>query len=378
MNKMKKKVFVLILFLIFVGSLQSADVKIGDNNELIVNGKPFFLIGGWGPMRYYAYLKKLGINTIGIGPSEFFAQKFTTAMCLEEAKRLGLYTTCAIEEYDKVDRKHPTIIGWDQVDEPDYLERDQPGYIKNLIKTYNDLHAVDTRPVFVCFGSLFARGVPPIKNNLYVEYSEKTADVIMTDIYPVGNLNKPDELWVMAKAMKNLDKVTKGKKPIMIAVEVTKIAADAERAPTAAEVRSEVWMVIVHGAKGISYFSSSFNKIRYSPTAIPEDVEAELIKTNKEITDLTDVILSKDSTEKLEVIEPEGSTVATMLKSKGNKLYLFTVNMKKTPAKFKFIFNSNIKGEAEVYGENRKVKIMNNAIEDDYKSFEPHIYVVEK
>ncbi len=373
---MKKIVFLLTLLLLAV-TVRAADIKIGANKELIVEGKPLFLLYTYGPQREFAYLKSLGMNCVPAS-DETQAKNFTNEMCFAEAKRLGLYTSCSISDFDKVNKNDPTLIMWDQTDEPDYIERDKPGSIKDLIALYQKAHATDSKPVNVCFGSMFAAGVGVMKNNLYVEYAEKTADVVMTDIYPVGNLNKPENLFLMAKAMKNLDKITKGKKPLMIAVEVTKIDDKAARAANAFEVRAEVWMVIIHGAKGIFYFPARFDRVRFSPVAIPEDVEAELIRTNKEITDLTDVILSGNSTAKVDIVESDTASAAMMLKEKKDKFYLFTINMKNAPGKLKFTVAGAKGTEAEVYGEGRKVKIVNGSIEEEYKSYEPHIYVISK
>ena len=374
---MRKLLLTLLATLTISCMVKAADVKIGDNKELIVDGKPFFLLCTYAPLRDFAYLKKLGTNCVPAS-NEGFAKGVDAKMCFSEAKKLGLYTTCSISDFEKVDKNDPTLIMWDQVDEPDYIERDKPGAIKDLIELYRKLHSVDTKPVDVCFGSMFARGIGVMKNNLYVEYAEKTADVIMTDVYPVGNVNKPEELFLMAKAMKNMEKITRGKKPLMIAVEVCKIDDKAARAPNAWEVRAEIWMVIIHGATGIFYFPSRFDHVRFCPVAINEDIEAELIKTNGEIAALTDVILSKDSPAKVEVVESETASAASMLKEKGGKYYLFTINMKKAPGKLKFTVTGAGGDEAEVYGENRKVKVINGSIEEDFKGYEPHIYVMNK
>lgn len=373
---MRRVIYSLILVFMLASLLpvavNAADVKIGENQEMIVDGKPFFMLGVGGPVRFFNYYKKLGINTVSASPA--FAKGFTSAMCLDAAKKLGFYATCGIDEMEQVDRNHAALIGWDQVDEPDYLERDQPGYISKLIETYNKAHSLDKKPVYVCFGSMFAGGNPPIKNAKYKEYADKTADIIMTDIYPVSNVDEPDRLDLMAKGVKNCQKACGNKKPTIIAVECAKISDKAKRAANAYEVRSEVWIAIVAGVKGIYYFPHRFDKIRYTPCAINEDVEEEMMKLNKEVTDLAPVILSKNSSAS---VESEGGTSGTMLKEKDGKYYLFTVNMKKDPAKLKFKI-AGISGEAEVYGEGRKVKINGNAIEDDFKGFQSHNYVIKK
>lgn len=374
---MRKLALIITAVLLLSSTVKAADVKIGANKELIVDGKQMFLLGSYGPMRTFAYFKKLGLNCVPASDG-FFAKGVTNEMCFAEAKRLGLYTNCSISDIEKVNKNDPTLIMWDQTDEPDYIERDKPGSIKELIDLYKKAHTLDNKPVNVCFGSMFAGGAGVMKNALYVEYAEKTADVVMTDIYPVGNIDKPDNLYLMGKAMKNLEKITKGKKPLMIAVEVCKINDKAARAANAYEVRAEIWMVIIHGAKGIFYFPSRFDHVRFSPVAIPEDVEAELIRTNGEVTALTDVILSGDSEAKVDVVESETATAATMLKEKGDKYYLFTINMKKAPGKLKFTVAGANGSEAEVYGEGRKVKVVNGSIEEDFKGYEPHIYVMSK
>src|SRR6185312_11599444 len=64
------------------------------------------------------------------------------------------------------------------------------------------------------------------------------------------------------------------------AIETT--ALDPNRRPTAAEVRAEVWMALIHGAKGIVYFVHEFEPhFREDAIFRYPDIVEELTRTNR-------------------------------------------------------------------------------------------------
>jgi len=64
-----------------------------------------------------------------------------------------------------------------------------------------------------------------------------------------------------------------GNKPSWCWIETTKIADTSPRRPTTAEVKSEVWMALVHGAKGFGYFCHSFVTGASAEAALLQDAD---------------------------------------------------------------------------------------------------------
>jgi hypothetical protein len=142
------------------------------------------------------------------------------------------------------------------------------------------------------------------------------------------------------------------------------------------EVKTEVWMAIIHGAKGIGYFCHSF---------YPESVEASLLhdpqmlveikKINQQITSLATVLNGNSISNFAEVKSSNPNVPIDMLaKSQGNNSYLFSVAMRNEPTDATFKINS---GESvEVIGENRTIKISNGQFEDHFEGYDVHLYKI--
>jgi hypothetical protein len=94
----------------------AADVRIGPNRELVVDGKPFFPLFMWlQPVRLIPFHKGLGINTImGEGASEETAQEFLDALGAE-----GMFGVVNFNDANAAMKDHPALLAWMYRDEPD-------------------------------------------------------------------------------------------------------------------------------------------------------------------------------------------------------------------------------------------------------------------
>src|SRR4029078_9134904 len=87
---------------------------------------------------------------------------------------------------------------------------------------------------------------------------------------------------------------TDGRKDVWCCIETTRIH-NVNRKPTVEEVRSEVWMALIHGAKGIIYFAHQFK-----PTFIEaglladEEMARSVAAINRQILDLAPVLNGSD------------------------------------------------------------------------------------
>ena len=367
----------------------SADVKIGKNKEFIVNGKPFFPLEVTGQaVLNLDFHKSLGINVVGDLYDN--SHRGDTKYCWDICASKGLLTeqTAGDIEMVKKFKDHPALFTWWQPDEPDNNnDKGTKNKPEDIQEIYKKIKAADpNHPVGICFGSSFAIGSPMSPNRYYPEYL-KGADFAVTDVYPCNRVELgPKRLNVYKKGMSQLTRVTKGNMPIGIAVEASFLGAEGgrdpgtSRAPKADELRAEVWMAIVHGAKYICYFTHSWSPGGYDGARVPPDLQEEMKKLNKNITDLAPVILSENSKMNVKVEPSKDSNVdvSIMLRESADKLYIFTSNTKYEKGPAEFTVEGLKTGEVEVYDEGRKITLSNGKFQDNFKTYEPHIYVLNK
>src|SRR5262249_22705829 len=122
----------------------------------------------------------------------------------------------------------------------------------------------------------------------------KGGDIVSFDVYPVAGIGKPDGenyLWYVPKGVDRLARWTEGRKPVWCCIECTRIDSDHKATPH--QVRAEVWMALIHGAKGPISFVHQF-KPTSREWALLEDPEMLRAVTgiNRQIHDLAPVLNS--------------------------------------------------------------------------------------
>lgn len=353
------------------------------------NGFPtdpsFSPIGVWlqHPRNAAAYAR-LGINTyIGLWEPPTDPQ-------LAELERHGMHLIAARSPETVGLRNAHVIRAWLQADEPDNAQPDGRGGYGDcilpdaLVRRYDELRAADpTRPVFLNFGQAvanpawFGRGakcsrIPP---RSYYEAAAAGADIVSFDIYPVAEERQKQvmgRLELVGQGAANLRRWSRPDQPLWAAIETTHINNRARR-PTPQEVRSEVWMSLIHGSNGIYYFvhewQPSFREdgvFRY-----PDTVE-EIRRTNAEITGLAPVLNSPTIASTVEVRAPV--KIATMVKRHGGATYLFAINEEKKPAKATLVLPREVGTMATVLGEGRAIPLAGGALVDDFRAYAVHLY----
>jgi len=215
-----------------------------------------------------------------------------------------------------------------------------------------------------------------VSNNGYL----KGCDIASFDIYPV-NATEADvggKLWYVAKGIDNLQKWSDFKKPTWCWIETTRISNKARRKPTTAEVKSEVWMALIHGAKGIGYFCHSFVG-RTDDAALLRDTEmlSAVKAINEQVASLASILNSPDIKEYATVkTGSDAIPVDIMTKKYAKAHYIFAVAMRdgKTTATFD-VKSGRI---VDVMGENRTIKIKRGKFSDEFASYGVHLYMIRK
>jgi hypothetical protein len=329
----------------------------------------------------------LGFNTIvGLwkGPTE------------EQLATLKKHNMKIICEQNEVGLKHladPTIIAWMHGDEPDNAQSDgKGGYgppvaTEKIIADYQRIKKNDpSRPVMLNLGQGVAwdkwhgRGVRTNHPEDYAEYV-KGGDIISFDIYPV-NASHPDvkeKLHLVPFGIDRLRQWTKDEKPVWCCYEVTQMGKDG-RKPTPHEVKAEIWMSLIHGAKGLIYFVHIFQP-KFNEAGLLADAEMTQAvgAINKQILELAPALNSPTVADGATVASSNADVpVDVMVKQLKGVTYLFAVGMRKGDTKTTFTVKGIEKGTVEVIGENRKLTIEGGQFTDDFKAYDVRLYKITK
>ncbi len=235
-----------------------------------------------------------------------------------------------------------------------------------------------TRPVMVGFGQAVADphwvGRGSCTGDMgYYEIARQGADIVGFDIYPVGS-DSPEvkgKLEYVAHGVDFLREKAPAGQAVWNAIETT--ALDPAHPVRPDQVRSEVWMSIIHGSAGIVYFVHEFKPI-FGENAIfrHPDVVDGVRATNKLIENLAPVLNSKTVDGRVATTSAE--PISTMVKEYGSAIYLFAVVMNQRPTDARFKLGGVRDGVAEVLGEYRRVPVLNGVIEDHFVGYGVHIY----
>lgn len=310
-------------------------------------------------------------------------------------KEAGMKLICEQNDFGLAHKSDPAIIGWMKGDEPDNAQWNNKTKTYDpcispdkVIAQYNHAREKDPdHPYYlnlgqgVTFTNWIGRGecrgrtdMYPVANNGYL----KGCDIASFDIYPVNSKDTlvRDKLWMGAKGIDSLRVWSDGSKPVWTWIETTLIDKDSPRKPTPQEVKTQVWMALVHGAKGIGYFCHSFYP-KQDDAALLHDKEmmSAVKEINAQITSLAPVL---NSTTVLDFARVTSSNpqvpVDIMTKKQDADHYLFAVGMRNQSTRGSFKISAG--NQVEVVGENRKLEIKDGRFEDHFNGFEVHIYKI--
>lgn len=312
---------------------------------------------------------------------------------LATLKAAGMPVVCEQTAVGLAHRDDRTIVGWMHGDEPDNAQpvRDPATgrttygpFIppEKIVAEYDAMRAQDpTRPVMLNLGQGVAndhwvgRG-NGAKLSDYETYV-KGGDIISFDVYPVAGLGAEGSnlLWYVPKGVDRLMHWTGGQRRVWDCIECTNIGGEGRATP--AQVRSEVWMSLIHGSTGLIYFVHQF-KPREDDHALLDDPEmlAAVTGINRQIHDLAPVLNSPTLPDAVEITSSsETVPVDGMVKRHGGATYLFTVAMRNGAAKAGFHLPA-LRGAhtAEVIGENRSLPVRDGRFDDNFAPYQVHLY----
>lgn len=354
--------------------------------ETYPNGFPadpgFFPIGVWlqSPARAPTY-KAIGINTfVGLheGPTE---------PQLAELAKHNMFAVAAQNEVGLTSRNRNVIKGWLHIDEPDNAQPTGPGKwgacipAAEVVRQTRAMKTRDgTRPVLLNFGQgvvneyWIGRG-PCTGDQVYYGIAAEGAGILSFDIYPVSAKEPQvkDKLEYVARGVTRLYKLASSQQSVWAILETTSLNPPAR--VTADQLRSTVWMSLIHGAKGIVYFVHEFTPaFREDAIFRYGEIVDEVKRTNGLIASLAPVLNSPDVIGKVTI--QATAPIAAMVKQHNNVLYVFAAGMTSAPARSRISIDGINRATADVVGENRNAPISQGVMEEFFTGYGVHIYAI--
>lgn len=349
----------------------------------------FFPIAVWlQAPRNAAQYQKAGINLyVGLfrGPSE---------EQLLQLKEAGMRVICSQNDVGLQSENADVIVGWMHGDEPDNAQakRGRKGYDPPIlpsviIENYERLRTRDsTRPIFlnlgqgVAFDDYIGRGVRRNHPEDYPEYI-RGADIVSFDIYPAvhDNAQVAGKLEFVARGVERLVRWSEDKKIVWNCIECSRIS-NTKVKPTAEQIRSEVWMSLIHGSRGIIYFVHQFEP-RFKEASLLDDEELlpAVTKLNQQIAQLAPVLNSPTLENAVSVsVDSSDAKIATMCKRHAGAMYVFAANVSPNPTKATFQTQDNDGSKADVLEESRSLPMSGHKFQDQFDSYAVHCYRISE
>lgn len=349
----------------------------------------FFPIGVWlqDPRDAKAY-KAAGINLyVGLW-------KGPTQEQLSRLKLAKMPVICEQNETGLTYRNEKIIIGWMHGDEPDNAQPLPMGVghgfpipPKDVKTLYHIMREADpTRPVLMNLGQGVAwdgwwgrgpRSGHPEDYPLYVQ----GCDIASFDIYPVIHTHPEvsGNLWLVAEGVKRLLAASDPPKIVWNIIEAA--GGHTGRRPTPDQIRTEVWMSIIHGSRGILYFVHEWKPVFCSRVLLKEvDLYKGVKSINQQVLSLARVINSQEPPVPIDVSSSNPEVpLATLAKRHGESDYLFAVAMRDDATKGSFtIQDPTLYHSAEVLGESRTLTIHQGKFSDEFRGYEVHLFRLRK
>jgi hypothetical protein len=311
---------------------------------------------------------------------------------------------CAQNELALMDPNRDVIVGWLQQDEPDNAQPlvgkvglarlgwGSPIAPAEVRERYRQMRARDpARPVFMNLGKGVAwdawkgRGNRTGHPEDYPEYVQ-AADIVSFDIYPAAETDPAlaGRLEVVAQGTRRLLDWAGQHRPVWTVIGASRVS-NPQAAVDPAQIRAQVWMSIISGARGIVYFVHQF-KPRFVEASWFESADlAQAIKRiNAQVQGLAKVIASPPSDDLAEIslrddqgLEIPAGQVAVTTRRDGKVRYLFLSSLASQPmrATLRLRDGADI-GSVDVIDEDRSLKQETGMFEDDLPPYAVRLYRV--
>jgi hypothetical protein len=143
-------------------------------------------------------------------------------------------------------------------------------------------------------------------------------------------------------------------------------------------VRSEVWMALVHGAKGIIYFAHQFMpKFIEAGLLADEAMTREVGAINRQVLELAPALNSPDvAAGAVAASSKEGVPVDFVVKRHAGVTYLFSVAAREGETTATFTVPGTGDARVEVLGDGRSIEAVGGKWADRFTGYQVHLYKI--
>ncbi len=316
---------------------------------------------------------------------------------IEILQPLGLYALIGQDATGLGDLPTPTIIGWwMSPDEPDNAQPNASGGYgppiapSVMVAQYQSYQTTDpTRPIFLGLGQGVAypayegRGSNPPAESGYVPAS----DIIDFDIYPynacAGDANQQvvcGQFWLNAAGVDNLRAWSNRHQAVWTDIETTSFETGSDAGPTPTQTVSEVWLSLIHGANGITYFVDILGPTFREDGIFADQAMVDAVTAlNSQIEALAPELNSADIPNLVTVTSSNGATqIDLSVKANATSLYVFAAIARPGTTTGTFtIAGMTGNGSATVIGESRSVAVTAGTFSDAFAANAVHLYQLD-
>lgn len=316
---------------VFAGSNQALPELQVAKEGLFLDG--FFPIGVFSqPEQSFAKWKARGVNTILETPQGHDPESWDRA-----AKAAGLKIIRRPLGDPKRDIGRTDLLAWSHWDEPDAAGR-APQWTPLFEKQAAEWRKIDPkRRIFINFAGPDLSWFTTRSDSYSVSYASHyprliaTADWIANDLYPSGGwLNQAHsprrgDVSLIAEPLKILKGMTD--KPLFAFIEASEVEkgnVPGARCPTPAEMRAQIWLTLVHGARGIFYFPAVVGTSGFQFDGAPPDIVVEMQRQNGHLSKLGPLLQSEINPAALQVKTESNINIGWRMS--GKALLIMAVN----------------------------------------------------
>lgn len=359
----------------------------------VLDDPDFFPVGVWlqpANDSALAMYKEIGVNVYFGGIGSYPRPR--DGDWLDAVAGAGMYAILPLEEKYIANGLYTNaaVIGWHTQDEPDLSLKEYNGGPVPPAVLGNQFALSRSQPVQLPVFLNLSCGVGDDRFpgraagfDMFPDYC-KSADRLSFDIYPCNSLGADGEerFCTIAKGLDRLYTFGGGTKKLGFFVEVnkfTKESVDDSRSPTPAEVKSQIWIALVHRAQQITLFCHSWAEGKVNVSSIDSEMQAALKNIVAEIKEMAPVLNAPFLPEgKCAIVKSTmGSRVDCLTKEHDGDLYLICANMYNRPDQAEITIPGVQGGTATVLFEDRRVSISDGKIVDDFAPYQIHRYQID-
>jgi len=408
------------LYFFFDEPLTTGVVTLRDDGLLLTDGKPFFPLGacyvkplpenGNSLDNAFAQLGKAGFNLITAEPLRKGGGNLRDYRAyLDKVAGSGLRVILApgvsanTQDIDAILRtvaeyyRHPALLAWYIGDDtalhntPEQMERKYEAI--RSVDPYHPTCQADAvhphhPPVFtpvaaaddlsryrpvVNFSEIFRAELYPVR-----DHSEKNARECVPSLIAGMKIIRRD-IRDRATAPKSIWGIVQYFEGWSATVE----KSTWKRYPTWQELRAMTWAAVIHGAKGLNWYSYHYYTKTFAHGFMyREETRRNMLRMVGEIVPLVDVLTARDNLPVPAVALLSGpakdalgnDSVSVMARKHEGHLYLFALNSASRPVRARIALPGDAAGGTVLYEENRAISARAGSLTDDFQPGEVHIY----